>query len=468
MDRLFTPDGIVGTAITEITCEMVMNTGRALVLALSRKLQHRVTVFVGMDTRLSSGILESALVAGICSAGADVVRLGVIPSAAVAHLTRSSKADAGVMVTAAHRSYEINGLKIFSGAGYKISEDVEDELENTVCRHPEIIPLVSHERVGKAIAYKNAEWDYIRHLLKTGRYDFTGIRAVIDCANGCASSTAEKLFSALGVKCIMINDKPDGMNINSRCGVLNTAAMAKMIVERRADIGLVFDGDVGKCLALDEKGEVIDGDQIMAVLSRHYKNENKLKDDTVVITDTSNFGFRHFAETNEIEVITSRPGERCINEKLLDGGYTLGGEQNGKVLFPDLSTTADGLITAMELLDALKKSGKTMSELTSVMEKYPQVLINVGILPEYKELWKNNHNITDLIERRQYGLGDDGRIFVREAGDEPVIRVMVEGKSFDKINRYANEISDMIKEETGTMPVLKKSTDRRTGFENSR
>ena len=213
---------------------------------------------------VSSGILESALVAGICSAGADVVRLGVIPSAAVAHLTRSSKADAGVMVTAAHRSYEINGLKIFSGAGYKISEDVEDELENTVCRHPEIIPLVSHERVGKAIAYKNAEWDYIRHLLKTGRYDFTGIRAVIDCANGCASSTAEKLFSALGVKCIMINDKPDGMNINSRCGVLNTAAMAKMIVERRADIGLVFDGDVGKCLALDEKGEVIDGDQIMA------------------------------------------------------------------------------------------------------------------------------------------------------------------------------------------------------------
>ena len=464
MDRLFTPDGIVGTAITEITCEMVMNTGRALVLALSRKLQHRVTVFVGMDTRLSSGILESALVAGICSAGADVVRLGVIPSAAVAHLTRSSKADAGVMVTAAHRSYEINGLKIFSGAGYKISEDVEDELENTVCRHPEIIPLVSHERVGKAIAYKNAEWDYIRHLLKTGRYDFTGIRAVIDCANGCASSTAEKLFSALGVKCIMINDKPDGMNINSRCGVLNTAAMAKMIVERRADIGLVFDGDVEKCLALDEKGEVIDGDQIMAVLSRNYKNENKLKDDTVVITDTSNFGFRHFAETNEIEVITSRPGERCINEKLLDGGYTLGGEQNGKVLFPDLSTTADGLITAMELLDALKKSGKTMSELTSVME----VLINVSILPEYKELWKNNHNITDLIERRQYGLGDDGRIFVREAGDEPVIRVMVEGKSFDKINRYANEISDMIKEETGTTPVLKKSNDRRTGFENSR
>ena len=252
----------------------------------------------------------------------------------------------------------------------------------------------------------------------------------------------------------MINDKPDGMNINSRCGVLNTAAMAKMIVERRADIGLVFDGDVGKCLALDENGEVLDGDQIMAVLALHYKNEDKLKEDTVVITDTSNFGFRHFAESNEIEVITSVPGEKCITEKLLDGGLSLGGEQNGKVLMPELSTTADGLLTAMELLDALKKSGKTMSELKSVMEKYPQVLINVSILPEYKELWKNNHNITDLIEKRQYGLGDDGRIFVREAGVEPLIRVMVEGKSFEKINRYANEISDKIKEETSMAPVL--------------
>ncbi|MCQ2464466.1 MAG: phosphoglucosamine mutase [Oscillospiraceae bacterium] len=454
MDRLFTPDGIVGTAITEITCEMVMNTGRALVLSLSRKLQHRVRIFVGRDTRLSSEILENSLIAGICSAGADVVRLGVIPSAAVAYLTKSSKADAGVMVTASHHPYEMNGLKIFSGTGYRISEDVEDELENTVCRHPEIIPLVSHERVGRAIAYKNAEWDYIRHLLKLGRYDFTGIRAVIDCANGCASSTAEKLFSALGVKCIMINDKPDGQNINSRCGVRNTASISRVISERHADIGLVFDGDVGKCLALDENGDVIDGDQIMSMLSLNYKKEGKLKNDKVVITDTSNLGFRHFAESNDIEVITSRPGEKCITEKLLDGGFSLGGEQNGKVILPELSTTADGLLTAVELLDALKKSGQKMSEFKLIMEKYPQVMINVGIQPQFRELWKNNHSITDLIEKRQYGLGDDGRIFVRESGLEPFIRVMVEGRSFEKISRYANEISDKIKEQTSRTPVL--------------
>ncbi len=453
MDRLFKHDGIVGTAITEITCEMMMNTGRALVLAISRKLQHRVTVFVGRDTRLSSEILENALVAGICAAGADVVKLGVIPSAAVAYLTRSSKADAGVMITASHHSFEQNGLKIYSGAGYRISEDVEDEIENAVCRHPEIMPLVSHERVGKAIAYKNAEWDYIRHLLKLGRYDFTGMRAVIDCANGCASSAAEKLFSALGVKCIVVNDRPDGTNINSRCGTQNTAAIARTIKERRADIGLVFDGDVGKCLALDENGDVIDGDQIMSVLSLHYKNEEKLKNNTVVITDMSNLGFRHFAASNGIDVITSKAGEKCITEKLLDGGFVLGGEQNGKVILPSISTTSDGLLTAVELLDALKKSGKKMSELTSVMEKYPKVMINVSILPQYKELWKNNPNITDLIEQRQYGLGDDGRIFVREAGAEPLIRVMVEGKSFDRINRYASEISDKIKEQTGRATV---------------
>lgn len=453
MDGLLAAGGIIGTAITEITCEMVMQTGRALVLALSKKLQRKLTVFVGRDTRISSEILENALVAGICSAGADVAKLGVVPSAAVAYLTRQNKADAGVMITASHHSYEKNGLRFFSGAGYKIPEDVEDEMERIAASGTEE-SLVSHNKVGTVTEYKNAEWDYIRHLLKLGRYDFTGMRAVIDCANGCASQTAEKLFSALGVKCFMFNNRPDGTNINNRCGVLHTGMMARTIREKRADIGLVFDGDVGKCLALNENGDIIDGDQIMSILSSHYKREGKLKKNTVVITDMSNLGFKHFASDNGIDVITSKPGEKCITEKLLDGGYSLGGEQNGKVLLPELSTTADGLLTGMELLDALKKSGRKLSELASVMVKYPQVMINVNILPQYKELWKNNHNITDLIEQRQYGLGDDGRIFVREAGVDPLIRVMVEGKSFEKINKYAIEISEKIKEQTSREPVL--------------
>ncbi|MDD6827664.1 MAG: phosphoglucosamine mutase [Oscillospiraceae bacterium] len=454
MDRLFSIDGMIGVAVTGLTCEMVMQAGRALVLALSKKLQHRLTVCVGRDTRLSSDILENALVAGICSAGADVVKLGVLPSAAVAYITKSSNADAGVMISASHHSYEMNGLKFFSGAGYRISDDIEDEIEDAVCVHPEKIKIVSHDLVGRITAAQNAEWDYLRHLIKQGKYDFTGMRAVIDCANGCASQAAEKLYSALGVKCFMLNNKPDGMNINNRCGVMHTGLMARIIKEKRADIGLVFDGDAGKCLAITENGDIIDGDQIMSIISLHYKKEVKLKKETVVITDMSNLGFKHFAALNDIKVITSKPGEKCIYEKLLDGGYTLGGEQNGKIFLPELSTTADGLLTGIQILDALKASGKKLSELASSMEKYPQVMINVAILPQYKELWKNNPHITDLIEKRQYGLGDDGRIFVREAGAEPLIRVMVEGKSFEKINQYAIEISDKIKEQTSLTPVL--------------
>lgn len=449
MNKLFGSDGITGVAITSLTCELVMQTGRALVLSLSKKLRHKLTIFVGKDTRISSDILENALIAGICSAGADVKKLGVLPAAAVAYLVKRCNADAGVMITASHNSYEYNGLKIYSSGGYKLSDDIEDEIENAVLECPETIKIMSHDSIGSFSNYKDAEWDYLRHLIKLEKYDFTGMRVVLDCANGSASDAAEKLYSALGLKCLMMNNKPDGKNINFKCGVLNTVAVSKAVRMKRADAALVFDGDAGRCIAIDENGDIVDGDQIMAVISLYYKNNIKLRKNTVVITDMSNLGFKHFAQSNGIEVFNSKAGEKCITEKLLDGGYSLGGEQNGRILFPEYSTTCDGLVTGLQLLKILKESGKKLSELTSVMEKYPQVMINVSILPQYKELWKNNPNITDLIEKKQYGLGDDGRIFVRELGAEPLIRVMVEGKSFDVINQCALEISDRIKEHTG-------------------
>lgn len=450
MDKLFGPDGITGIAITNLTCELVMQTGRALVLALSQKIQHKLTIFVGKDTRLSSDILENALIAGICSAGGTVRRLGIQPSAAVAFLVRHKKADAGVMITASHNGFEYNGLKFYSSGGYKLSDDIEDEIENAVFRCPELIRTVSHDAVGASLYYKDAEWDYIRHLIKLEKFDFTGLRVVLDCANGSASSPAEKLYSALGLKCLMLNNRPDGKNINLKCGVLNTTYASKAVRMKRADAGLIFDGDAGRCIAVDEKGDIIDGDQIMAIIALYYKDILKLNKNTVVITDMTNLGFKHFAEANGIEVHNSKAGEKCITEKLLDGGYSLGGEQNGRIFFPEYSTTCDGLLTGMILLNILKESGMKLSELASVMEKYPQVMINVNILPQYKELWKNNPDITDLIEQKQYGLGDDGRIFVREIGSEPLIRVMVEGKSFDAINKCALEISDKIRQETGT------------------
>ncbi len=450
MDKLFGTEGITGIAITEVTCELAMQVGRALVLSLTKKLQHRLTILVGKDTRMSSHILENALIAGICSAGADVRRLGVIPVAAVAHLVKHSEADAGVMISCSHGGFELNGLKIFSSAGYRISEDVEDEIETAVLCEPESIKIMSHDAVGYSSIYKDAEWDYLRYLIKLEKFDLTGLRVVLDCANGSASESAEKLYSALGARCFMINNIPDGKNINYRCGINYAGLLAKFVRSKRADIGLVFDGDACRCLAVDENGDIVDGDQIMAILALYLKREVRLRKDTVVITDLSNLGFRHFADLYNINVSTSRPGERCIIEKLLDGGYTMGGEQSGRIIFPDASTTSDGLLTGLMILSALKNSGKKMSGLASAMEKYPQVMINVSIRPEYKELWKNNPDITDLIEKKQYGLGDDGRIFVREVGAEPLIRVMVEGKSFEAINECAMEISDKIKEQTGS------------------
>ncbi len=454
MNKLFGSDSIVGVAVTEVTCEMIMQAGRAFVLALSKKINRKLTIFIGKDTRISSDIFEDALTAGICSAGADVKKLGVIPSSAVSYLVKRCNADGGVMICASHNSFEFNGLKLFSSAGYKISDDIEDEIETAVFYKPETIKIMSHDQIGSASVYKDAEWDYLRYLLKLEKTDLTGMRVVIDCANGSASSTAEKLYSALGARCFMINNKPDGNNINNKCGVMYSATMSKIIKAKRADIGIVFDGDASKCLALDENGDMVDGDQLMALIAMDLKNELRLVKNTIVITDMSNMGLKNFAAENDINVLSSKSGEKCIMEKLLDGGYSIGGEQNGRIIFPDILPTCDGLLTALRCMYALKRSGKKMSEISSVMEKYPQVMINVSILPQYKETWKNNSDITDFIERKQYGLGKDGRIFVREIGTEPLIRVLVEGKSFETINSCAVEISDKIKEQTRPEPSL--------------
>lgn len=448
MEKLFGPEGITGTAITELTCEIAMQTGRALVLALENKLSHKVTVLIGKDTRLSSDILENALIAGICSAGGDVKKLGVVPIGAVAFLTHEKNADAGIMISTPAAGFEYNGIVLFSSAGYRISEDIEDEIENAVLRHPETIKIRSHESVGTATYYKDGEWDYIRHVIKLEDFDYTGLRVVIDCANGSASETAEKLYTALGAKCFLVNNKPDGKNINSQCGIKFANNLTKVMKSKRADVGLVFDGSASRCFAIDENGVVVDGDDIMTIIAMHLKKDGRLKKDTVVVTDLTNLGFRRFAKNNNIIVSNSRSTERGIIEKEMDGDYSIGGEKNGRIILNGMSTTADALITGLELLSALKSSGKRMSLLAGAMVKYPQVMINVAIRPECKELWKNDPVITDFIEQKQNELGEEGRILVREIGHEPLIRVMVEGKSFEAINQCAKEIHDKITEQT--------------------
>lgn len=448
MGRLFGTDGARGVAITELTCEMAMQIGRAAAVVLTRKAHHKPKFLIGKDTRISSDVLEAALIAGICSMGADAVTLGVVPTPAVAFLVKKRNADAGVMISASHNSMEFNGIKLFSGSGYKLSDDIEEEIERLIFENPEEIAqaMTGGKNVGKVSRDKNAEWDYIRSVMKTIDHDLSGIRVAIDCANGSASTTVERLFGGLGATVFLINCTPNGININDRCGSTCMDALASFVKEKKCHIGVAFDGDADRCLAVDEKGAIIDGDKLIAIFARNMRDKGTLKKNTAVVTVLTNLGFTHFAKNNDINMITTKVGDRYIVEQMLAGGYNLGGEQSGHIIFHDYATTGDGQLTAVQLLSVLKRQERKASELGSIMERYPQVMINVKILPKWKEAWKNDAEIEKIISENQKKLGSSGRILVRESGTEPLIRVMIEGRKFRLINEMALAIADKIKE----------------------
>ena len=430
MGRLFGTDGARGVAITELTCETAMQIGKAAAIVLTKKTKHKPTIFIGKDTRISSDVLEAALAAGICSVGANAEILGVVPTPAVAALVEQKGADAGVMISASHNSFEFNGIKLFSSTGYKLSDEMEEEIEELILDRPQDMKLVSHGEVGKITYYRDAQTDYIRYIMKSIKGNLTGLRIAIDCANGSASATAKRLFEGLGANVYVINSSPDGTNINDNCGSTHIGNLMQFVVDKKCHAGLAFDGDADRCLAVDEKGQLIDGD-------------------TAVVTFMSNLGFTYFAKNNGIKMQTTKVGDRYVLEKMLDGGYNLGGEQSGHIIFLDEANTGDGQLSGAKVLEILAESGKKMSELASVMEHYPQVMINVKISPRDREVWKNDSQITDLIEHYENELGDSGRILVRESGTEPLIRVMLEGKDFKQINEYAIAISEKIKERAG-------------------
>ena len=446
MARLFGTDGARGVAITELTCETAMQIGRAAALVLTRKMAHKPRIFIGKDTRISSDVLEAALVSGICSVGADAHILGVIPTPAVAMLVRRYGGDAGVMISASHNTVEFNGIKVFSNTGYKLSDELEEEIERLILDNPEEISLSSGTELGRITYDKNAEWDYVRYLMKTIPGDLAGLRVAIDCANGSASSTAEKLFSGLGATCYLLNCTPDGTNINEKCGSTHMDGLIRFVRETKCHVGVAFDGDADRCLAVDENGALVDGDRMMAIFSHHLHEQGRLRNGTAVVTVMSNLGFIRFAEARGIGVVTSKVGDRYVLEQMLAGEYNLGGEQSGHIIFLDDATTGDGQLSAVKLLSILKESGKKMSELAAVMERYPQVMVNVKLPPQWKNAWKDDEDIQALISRHQEQLGSEGRILVRESGTEPLIRIMVEGKNFEEINHCALEIADKIKE----------------------
>ncbi|MCM1226823.1 MAG: phosphoglucosamine mutase [Clostridium sp.] len=448
MGRLFGTDGARGVAITELTCETAMNIGRAAAIVLTKRTKHRPTIFIGKDTRISSDVLEAALAAGICSVGADVKLLGVVPTPAVAALVQQKKADAGVMISASHNSFEFNGIKLFASTGYKLSDDIEEEIESLILDKPQEMKLVSDGEVGRITHYRDAQSDYIRYIMKCIKGNLTGLRIAIDCANGSASVTAKRLFEGLGASVYVINASPNGTNINDNCGSTHINNLMQYVVDKKCHAGLAFDGDADRCLAVDENGELVDGDKLIAICAKAYKERGRLKKDTAVVTVMSNLGFTYFAKNNHINMQTTKVGDRYVLEKMLEGGYNLGGEQSGHIIFLDEANTGDGQLSGAKVLEILAESGKKMSELASVMEHFPQVMINVKISPMDKEVWKNDNQITDLIEKYENELGDSGRILVRESGTEPLIRVMIEGRDFKKINEYAVAISDRIKERT--------------------
>lgn len=445
MGRLFGTDGARGVAITELTCELAMNIGRAAAMVLTRHTNKKPKIIIGKDTRISGDILESALVAGICSVGADAYILGVVPTPAVAVLVKQYKADAGVMISASHNSVEFNGIKLFSSEGFKLPDDIEEEIERLILDYPEDIALCCSTTVGRVYYEKNAEWDYVRHVMKTCD-GLKGVRVAIDCANGSASSCAVKLFTGLGAECYFINNTPDGTNINKNCGSTHLEPLQKCVVENKCHVGLAFDGDADRCLAVDEKGNIVDGDKLLAIFSKYMKGMGKLKHNTCVVTVMTNLGFFKFAKESNIVVATTGVGDRYVLEEMKKGGYNLGGEQSGHIIFLDESTTGDGELTGVKLLDILAHTTLKMSELADMMTNYPQVLHNITIPAKSKGKWNTVPEINEVIELCKVKLGDEGRILVRESGTEPLVRVMLEGKNFGLITDYAIRICDKIKE----------------------
>lgn len=446
MGRLFGTDGARGVAITELTCETAMQIGRAAALVLAKDCGHRPKIIIGKDTRISGDILEAALCSGICSVGADAVMLGVVPTPAVATLVKKYNADAGVMISASHNSVEFNGIKLFSGTGFKLPDEVENEIEELILDRPEAMneKLCDGTKLGRITFCKDAVWDYIRHVMKTVDVDLKGIKVCLDCANGSASVCAQKIFEGLGAKVVMTNDKPDGTNINENCGSTHMEGLMKAVVENKCDVGLAFDGDADRCLAVDENGKLIDGDKLLAIFSKFMKSEKTLNSNCCVVTVMSNLGFFKFAKENGIVTATTKVGDRYVLEEMQKGGYNIGGEQSGHIILLDHANTGDGEMTGAKFLQIMAKTGKKASELASVMETYPQVLVNVKITADKKGKWETVPEITDAIKMYEEKLGGEGRILVRESGTEPLVRVMIEGKKTGVITDYANRIAELI------------------------
>ena len=446
MARLFGTDGVRGVANTELTGDLAFRLGRAGAYVLTKEKKHAPRILVAMDTRISGDMLESALVAGICSVGAHAVVAGVIPTPAVAYLVRKYRLDAGVMISASHNPVEYNGIKFFDEQGYKLSDELEDEIENILMSCPEILPSPTGIGLGTKGYAEEALDDYLAFLTKTTTEKFGGIKVALDCANGAAYKAAPLAMLDLGAQLCIIHNEPDGTNINDKCGSTHMEDLKKLVVENGADIGFAFDGDADRCLAVDENGELIDGDKILAICGLDMKQRGELKKDTIVGTVMSNLGLIMMGRENGVEILQTAVGDRYVLERMLADGYNIGGEQSGHVIFLDYNSTGDGVLTAIQLLSVLKRSGKKASELASIMQVMPQVLVNARVNNAKKNNYMDDAVVRKAIEDLETEFSQDGRVLIRTSGTEPLVRVMIEGKDIEKMDKAAKKLASLIEE----------------------
>ncbi len=449
MGKLFGTDGIRGVVNAGLDADLAYKVGLAAATVLAKDKGGRPLVTIGKDTRISGDLLKGSLISGLCTAGADVLDLGTLPTPGVAWVTVDEEADAGIVISASHNPFEHNGIKIFNGQGFKLSDELEEKIEDIVLFGSNNVPMKTGGDIGKVsyVAPKASE-DYIDHLEATIDSTLGGLRILVDCANGAASATAARLFDRFSkLRTDVINADPDGVNINDRCGSTHMDALAAMVKAGGYDMGIAFDGDADRCLAVDELGNLIDGDQIMAACGLDMKNKGLLPGSTVVATVMSNLGLHIFARENGMELECTDVGDRNVLERMVEKGYHLGGEQSGHMIFLDHATTGDGQLTALQLLALLKESGKRASEVFGACSRYPQVLINIPVADnDVKKAAMASPLLAQAVQREEDALAGEGRVLVRPSGTEALMRVMVEAKTQPQAQEAAQRLADLIPE----------------------
>ena len=444
MGRLFGTDGVRGIANKELTPELAFNLGKAGTFVLSKE-SKRPTIIIGKDTRVSGDMLENALTAGILAVGGNVIKAGVIPTPAVAFLTRYYKADAGIVISASHNTFEYNGIKFFNSEGFKLDDLIEEKIEDIIISSIDVNSHITGDLIGKCLeAEESAAELYAEHLIQTADYRLDGKKVVLDCANGASYQVARRVYESLGAEVVTIGDSPNGVNINDGCGSTHPEKLQERVVKEGAFIGLAFDGDADRLIVSDEKGRVLDGDKTIAICAKMLKSEGRLKDDKVTATVMSNIGFHKAMEAEGISVDVTGVGDRYVLERMLETGCIIGGEQSGHIIFLEHTTTGDGILSSLQFVKAVLASGKPASELADEITIYPQVLVNARINNDYKKTYAKDPEVEEAIRTAEEKMAGSGRVLIRPSGTEPLVRVMLEGSDTEQIKELAEELAALI------------------------